>query len=193
MRPANPVRQGELLASIESTLAEIEKSDIPELNAGPRAFHEWIKQPDAIEVSMGWMKTTIHDELIFTQHLADCSAIVLCTEYDENTGIYARRSLMHAVGSNLSVCDGSEDILSLIQMASESSGKPRCIIALGTNVESHHFATIANQEVQTSEGRLLKPFKELQVLCDTVILERKNSIAVRSDGTYAVVGSHHHG
>ena len=57
MKPANPARHGELLASIEDTLAKIEKSDIPELSAGPQAFNEWIKQPGAIEVGMGWMKT----------------------------------------------------------------------------------------------------------------------------------------
>ena len=187
MKPANPARHGELLASIEDTLAKIEKSDIPELSAGPQAFNEWIKQPGAIEVDIGWMKTAINDELIFTRDMADCSAIILCTNYDETTRTYGRRSLMHVVGSNLSVSDLIKDTLNLLDMASQSSSKPRCIIALGTNVANNHFTTIANQEIHTSEGNIVKPFKELQTLCDTVILERKNSIAVRSDGTYLVL------
>jgi hypothetical protein len=187
MKPANPARHGKLLASIGSKLAKIEKSDMPELSAGPRAFNEWVKQPGAIEVSMGWMKTAINDELIFTRHMADCSAIVLCTNYDESTGTDAQRSLMHVVGSNLSVSDLTKDTLTLLDMASQSLSKPRCIIALGTNVANDHFTTIANQEIRTSEGNMVKPFKELQTLCDTVILERKNSIAVRSDGNYLVL------
>ncbi|MEY3721379.1 MAG: hypothetical protein RL618_1898 [Pseudomonadota bacterium] len=40
MKPANPASHGKLLASIGSKLAKIEKSDMPELSAGPRAFNE---------------------------------------------------------------------------------------------------------------------------------------------------------
>lgn len=193
MKPLYPVRHGDLLALMEETLAEIEKSDIAELSASPQAFNECVKQPDVIEVSMGWMKSAINDKVIFTRDLADCSAIALCTNYDQSTGMYAQRSLMHAVGSNLNMCDGAEDILSMIQMAYESSSKPKCIIALGSEVAEEHFAAIANQEVKTREGRLVKPFAELQMLCDTIILERNKGIAVRPDGTYAVLRNHHHG
>jgi len=193
MKPANPVWHRELLASIEDTLFEIEKSGMPDLSAGPQAFNDCIKQPDAIEVSMGWMKTAINDELIFTQDLADCSAIVLCTNYDEITGMYAQRSLMHVVGSNLAMCDATEDILRMIQMASESTGKPKCIIALGSEVADEHFATIANQNVQTSEGISVKPLAQLRALCDTIILERNKGIAVQPDGSYTVLRYHHHG
>lgn len=193
MRPANPAGRAQLLASIEDTLGEIEKSDTPQWNAGPHAFHQWIKQPGAIEVEMGWMKTAINDELIYTQHLADCSAIVLCEDYDERTKTYARRSLMHLVGSNLTVCDGAEYMLNMIQMASASSGKPKCIIALGSEVAHEHFAIIAKQEVQDSEGKLIKPFAELQALCDTTILELTKGIAVRPDGGYMVLRYHHQG
>jgi len=187
MKPANPVWHRELLASIEDTLFEIEKSGMPDLSAGPQAFNDCIKQPDAIEVSMGWMKTAINDELIFTQDMADCSAIILCTNYDESAGTYARRSMVHVVGSNLSVFDLTNDTLNLLDMASTSSSKPHCIIALGTNVAKEHFTTIANQEIHTREGKTVKPFAELQSLCNTVILERKNSIAVWPDGSYLVL------
>lgn len=187
MKSAKSARHGELLASIEDKLAKIEKSDIPELSASPSAFNEWVKQPGAIEVSMGWMKTAINDELIFTRDMADCSAIILCTNYDESAGTYARRSMVHVVGSNLSVFDLTNDTLNLLDMASTSSTKTHCIIALGTNVAKEHFTTIANQEIHTREGKTVKPFAELQSLCNTVILERKNSIAVWPDGSYLVL------
>lgn len=187
MEPANSRSYEELLASIENTLAKIEKSDIPELNAGPNAFSEWIKQSEAIEVGWGWMKTATGNQVIFTRHMSDCSALVLCTNLDEQTGIYAERSLMHILGSWVGDSYGVETSLELIHRASESVGKPKCIIALGSEVANEHFATVANQEVQTSEGRVLKPFLVLQELCDTVILEKNNSIAVRPDGTYTTV------
>ncbi len=187
MKPANLRSDGELLASIENTLAKIEKCDIPELNAGPNAFSEWIKQSEAIEVGWGWMKTATGDQVIFTQHMSDCSAIVLCTHFDEQTGIYEERSLMHILGSWVGDSYGIEKSLELVKKASESRSKPRCIIALGSKVTSEHFATVANQEVETIEGRVVKPFVMLQELCDTFVLERKSGIAVRSDGAYVVM------
>ncbi len=94
---------------------------------------------------------------------------------------------MHILGSWVGDSYGVETSLELIHRASESVGKPKCIIALGSEVANEHFATVANQEVQTSEGRVLKPFLVLQELCDTVILEKNNSIAVRPDGAYTTV------
>jgi len=47
--------------------------------------------------------------------------------------------------------------------------------------------------VQDSEGKLIKPFAELQALCDTTILELTKGIAVRPDGGYTVLRYHHQG
>ncbi len=193
MRPAQPNKSAELLASIESTLSEIEKSGIPELSAGPDAFDAWIRQPQAVEVGWGWMKTAIRDEVIFTQNLSDCSAIVLCTNYDEQSDTVGQRSLMHILGSCLDDSDGIMQSLELIRQASESSGKPRCIIALGSSVAMDQFATIANQDVPRRDGQTCKPFRELERLCNVVILDRNHAIAVRPDGAYVVVRDDHHG
>ncbi len=187
MKPSNPAGIGGLTTSIESMLAEIEKSDVPELNAGPNAFYEWIKQPGAVEVREGYMKTAIKDQVIFTNHMADCSSVVLCVNYDENTGIYAERSLMHILGSYVGDSYGVEKSLELIRKASESSGKPRLIFALGSHVTHDQFGTIENQSIDKKYGAITEPLKELQGLCDTTVVARTTGIAVRADGAYVLL------
>lgn len=186
MKPTNSSQLNGLMTSIQNTPSGMENSGIRELTAGPDAIDVWIAQPEAIEVRMGYMKTAVKDQVIYTQEMSACCAIVLCTNYDESTGIFAERSLMHVPGSSFYGKDSEEDSLKLVQMASDSKGKPKCIIALGGHTSLDHFPIISNQDVPIKDGSLCKPYQMLQALCDFTLVEKTVAIAVRPDGAYVL-------
>lgn len=188
MKPAHSNQMNVLMTSIENSSSEMENSDIETVNTGPNAlFQSWIKQANAIEVMWGDTRTAIRDEVIFTQHMSDCSSVVICANYDGITDTYGQRSLMHITGSSIHSREATWQIFNLLRMAYESSGTPKCIIALGSNVTHEQFSTIENQCIKWHDKKEYEPFKILQEWCDTTIVAKNNGIAVRPDGSYALM------
>lgn len=118
------------------------------------------------DVEIGETRTVTRQETLRTAGMSDCSAFILLSNPDEATGVYQKRSMIHIIGSELTMDllrkgSAGEAICRLVDQAKQEKGPHKMIMAFGeyNRCDSSHEGTMQ----QSYKGRF--PLLECLQLC----------------------------